>query len=517
MGQGRPWTLRARLVATLLALAAFGLAAVTVTSTVLLRGYLTDRIDEQLVRTGHVVSAGMRSLPPSGSRPQQILPTDFQITLFDTDGQRTAQLGRDGGGPELPAGPLPGGPRSVPGTDGAAGWRVLVVTTQDGSAVIALSLASVQATVVKLLRIELIVGAAVLAVLAVLATGLVRVGLRPLSRIEHTAGLIALDLIALGDIDRRIADTDDRTETGRLGGTLNLMLTRLAEALREKEQSASTLRRFIADASHELRTPVTSIRGFAELFRRGGLNRPEEVARTMRRIEDEATRMGLLVDDLLLLAHLDAHRPISREPVDLITLAHDAVLDAQARDPGRPLTLEVGNGPTVVVGDDSRLRQVLANMLVNALTHTPTGTPIRVALAVLGPDHRVPAAVSGSPTGLMTAGVVVLEVSDIGWGMTQAQASQIFDRFYRADNARTRATGGSGLGLSIAASIVDAHSGRIEVYTSPGEGATFRVELPAAPGAAIPEPRAGDLSFTSVRGECRCISSEGCRASGGRL
>ncbi len=475
MRRGRPWTLRARLVATLLALAAFGLAAVTVTSTVLLRGYLTDRIDEQLVRTSHVVSAGMRSLPPSGSRPQQLLPTDFQITLFDTDGRRTAQLGRGGGGPDLSAGPLPGGPRSVPGTDGTAGWRVLVVTTQDGSAAIALSLASVQATVVTLLRIELIVGAAVLAVLAALATALVRVGLRPLNRIEHTAGLIAC-----GDIDRRIAGTDDRTETGRLGGVLNLMLTRLAEALREKEQSASTLRRFIADASHELRTPVTSIRGFAELFRRGGLNRPEEVARTMRRIEDEATRMGLLVDDLLLLAHLDAHRPISREPVDLITLAHDAVLDAQAHDPGRTITLEIGNGPTAVVGDDSRLRQVVANMLVNALTHTPTGTTIRVALAVLGPDHRVPTAVSGSPTGLMTAGVVVLEVSDTGRGMTQTQASQIFDRFYRADNARTRATGGSGLGLSIAASIVDAHGGRIAVYTAPGEGATFRVELPAA-------------------------------------
>ncbi|MGH3752184.1 MAG: sensor histidine kinase [Pseudonocardiaceae bacterium] len=488
MRRGRPWTLRARLVATLLALAAFGLAAVTVTSTVLLRDYLTDRIDGQLVGLSRVVSAGPRPLPAAGSRPQQILPTDFQITLFDTDGRRTTRLGRDGGGPVLSAGPLPGGPRSVPDTDGAAGWRVLVVTTQDGSAAIAMSLASVQATVVKLLRIELIVSAAVLAVLAVLATSLVRVGLRPLSRIEHTAGLIAR-----GDIDRRIADTDDRSETGRLGGALNLMLTRLAEALREKEQSSSTLRRFIADASHELRTPVTSIRGFAELFRRGGLNRPEEVARTMRRIEDEATRMGLLIDDLLLLAHLDAHRPISREPVDLITLTHDAVLDAQARDPGRPITLEIGNGPTVVVGDDGRLRQVLANMLVNALTHTPTGTPVRVALAVLGPGHRVPAAVSGSPTGLMTAGIVVLEVSDAGQGMTQTQVSQIFDRFYRADNARTRATGGSGLGLSIAASIIDAHGGRIEVYTAPGEGAAFRVELPAAPEQPFLGSRASGL------------------------
>ncbi len=487
MPRGRPWTLRARLVATLLVLSAFGLAGLTVTSTVLLRSYLTDQIDNPLLGLGRAVSSWPRPLPAAGPRPHQ-LPTDFQITLFDTHGRRTAQLGRGDGGPDLPTSPLPGGLYSIPDTGGAAGWRVLVVTTKDGSAAIAMSLASVAATVASLRRIELIVGAAVLAVLAALATVLVRVGLRPLRRIEHTAGLIALGYIELGESDRHITDTDDRTETGRLGGALNLMLTRLADALREKEQAASTLRRFIADASHELRTPVTSIRGFAELFRRGGLNRPQEVARTMRRIEDEATRMGLLVDDLLLLAHLDAHRPISQEPVDLITLTHDAVLDARARDPDRTIALEIGPGPTIVIGDDSRLRQVLANMLANALTHTPAGTTIRVALAVDGgPDHRVPAAVSGAHTDLTAAEVVVLEVSDTGPGMTPPQASQIFDRFYRADNARTRATGGSGLGLSIAASIVEAHGGRIEVYTAPGDGATFRVELPAAPEAARPE------------------------------
>jgi len=230
------------------------------------------------------------------------------------------------------------------------------------------------------------------------------------------------------------------------------------------------MRRFVADASHELRTPLTSIRGFAELFRQDGAADLATASHLLRRIEDEAARMGLLVDDLLLLARLDQQRPLRRRPVDVLDLAAGAVLDAQLLAPDREIDLirlDDSDAPLVVTGDEARLRQVIGNLVANALRHTPPGTPFRIAV---GRSPR--------PDG---HDEIVIEVADEGPGLTPEQAERVFERFYRADPARSRASGGTGLGLSIAAALVEAHNGTIGVTSTPGEGATFQVRLPAAP------------------------------------
>jgi two-component system OmpR family sensor kinase len=273
--------------------------------------------------------------------------------------------------------------------------------------------------------------------------------------------------IAAGDLSRRVERAGGRGEVGRLGEALNAMLHQIEEAFADRERAAAELqrseerlRRFIADASHELRTPLTSIRGHAELFRRGAAADPEALAQAMRRIEGEAQRMGLLVDDLLLLARLDEGRPLDHAPVDLTAVATDAVTDARAVEPDRPFELDV-DGPVTVQGDNARLHQLAANLLSNARTHTPSTTPVRVSVRREG-DHAV------------------LEVSDRGPGMDPAQAARVFERFYRADVSRARLSGGSGLGLSIVAAVAEAHGGAVAVDTAPGEGATFSVRLPAA-------------------------------------
>jgi two-component system OmpR family sensor kinase len=240
------------------------------------------------------------------------------------------------------------------------------------------------------------------------------------------------------------------------------------------------MRRFVADASHELRTPLTSIRGFAELYRQA----PDQadVERVMRRIEDEAARMGILVDDLLLLARLDQQRPLQQAPVDLLTIAADAVHDACAIAPDRPVTLDVANTdpPPVVVGDEARLRQVLGNLVGNALQHTAPGTPVTVRV-----NTRRGSADGG-------AGWATLEVADEGTGLAPADAERVFERFYRADASRSRDDGGAGLGLAIVAALVAGHGGRVSVDTAPGSGATFRVELPlGAVTAPVAETTSG--------------------------
>jgi two-component system OmpR family sensor kinase len=255
-----------------------------------------------------------------------------------------------------------------------------------------------------------------------------------------------------------VEPADDRTEVGQLGLSLNSMLGQIEAAFSAQQESESRLRRFVADASHELRTPLTSIRGYAELFRRGAADRPEDLAKAMRRIEQEAARMGVLVDDLLLLTRLDQGRPLEREPVDLARVAADAVDDARAVDPDREITLDTPERPTVT-GDDVRLRQVMGNLLTNARQHTPPGTPVHVRVAT-------------------EDGSAIVEVADEGPGLTPDQAVRVFERFYRADESRTRERGGTGLGLAIVAAITEAHGGKAAVETAPGAGARFRVELP---------------------------------------
>ncbi|MFI0481246.1 sensor histidine kinase [Actinomadura sp. 9N215] len=281
----------------------------------------------------------------------------------------------------------------------------------------------------------------------------VRRATRPLEEIAATAARIGD-----GDLARRLAVHGPKTEVGRLAEALNGMLAQIEASFREREASRDRLRRFVADASHELRTPVATVRGYAELFRRGAADRPEDLAKAMRRIESEAERMGRLVDEMLLLARLDQGRPLEREPVDLSALAADAVADAAVVDEDRPLTLET-SGPVVVTGDAERLRQVLDNLLANVRRHTPPATPATVRVSERG-------------------GRAVLEVADEGPGIPADDRARVFERFYRADESRSRDRGGSGLGLSIVAAVAQAHGGRASVADAPGGGAVFTITLP---------------------------------------
>src|ERR1019366_8508316 len=255
----------------------------------------------------------------------------------------------------------------------------------------------------------------------------VRIGLRPLEKMADTAGEIAA-----GDLSRRVEETDDRTEVGRLGAALNVMLGRIESAFREREASEARLRRFVADASHELRTPLTSIRGYAELFQHGLADRPADLDTAMRRIDSESTRMAGLVDDLLLLARLDQGRPLEREPVDLSILAADAAHDAGAVDPSRTFTCEAPPSCTII-GDEGRLRQLLGNLVANALAYTPAGSPLELEVVLEPAEGRSPDRAR-------------ISVVDHGPGIAPDSAPHVFERFWRAYSGRVRAQGGPGVG-----------------------------------------------------------------------
>jgi two-component system, OmpR family, sensor kinase len=330
-----------------------------------------------------------------------------------------------------------------------------------GYIVVAIPIQSLDATLSRLTAIDILVSATVLAVLAGVGYLVVRLGMRPLEEIEATAGAIAA-----GDLSRRVEHEDDRTEVGRLGASLNEMLQQIDHAFSEQRASENRLRQFLADASHELRTPLTSIRGYSELFRRGAASRPDDLASSMRRIEDEATRMGVLVDDLLLLARLDQGRPLEQRPVDLAVIATEAAQQAAIVAPGRPVSLEAPS-PVVVTGDEQRLRQLVSNLVGNAIEHTPEGTRIAISVSASGDQAR-------------------LVVRDEGPGVDEVHRARIFERFYRADPSRARESGGAGLGLSIVASIANAHGGHAYLAQEGWTGATFVVEMPLA---WVPEPK----------------------------
>jgi len=331
-----------------------------------------------------------------------------------------------------------------------------------GAIVVTASLKPIRDTLQHLLIVELGVGLGVLVLTGGLGVALARQATRPLEEIAVTA-----DAIAAGDMDRRVPAGRSGSETGRVARALNAMLTQIQDAFGRRDATEARLRTFVADASHELSTPLTSIRGYAELFHRGLQNRPEDLAKALQRIESEATRMGLLVDELLTLASFDAGRPLARDPVDLRSIAHDAAVDLRAVDPTREVGLDAAH-PVIVVGDEARLRQVAANLVSNVRRHTPAGTSVTVRA------HQ-------------EDGVGLLEVADAGPGMTAEQAAKVFDRFYRVDKARSRAMGGAGLGLAIVASIAEAHGGQASVKTAEGWGTTFTVAIPLA----APPPDAG--------------------------
>jgi two-component system OmpR family sensor kinase len=358
--------------------------------------------------------------------------------------------------PDLPAHMTVGEPITV-GSTGSSGLRYRAVAEPlrgGGMTIAAIPLTEVDAALSGLLLIEGLVFGSVLLALGAGAWWIVRIGLRPLDAIGATAGAIAA-----GDLARRVEPAEQRTEIGRLGLSLNAMLARLEEAFAERGASEERLRRFLADASHELRTPLSSIRGYAELFRIGAASRPEDVEKAMARIEDEAARMGVLVEDLLALARLDEVRERIREPVDLTALAGDAVDDARAVAPERAISLRGDDASVVVDGDPGQLRQVLANLLRNALVHTPPGTPVEVSVGARNGD-------------------ATLAVRDFGPGLPSGEPSELFDRFWRADPGRGRGRAGAGLGLAIVAGIVAAHGGRAEAADADGGGARFEVVLP---------------------------------------
>jgi two-component system OmpR family sensor kinase len=306
----------------------------------------------------------------------------------------------------------------------------------------------------RLIAVEAVVGSVVAAALGVMAWWVIHLGVRPIKRMTAAAATIGE-----GDLAHRVPEVDPRTEAGELGSALNRMLAQIESAFDERTRAENRLRQFVADASHELRTPLATIRGYAELYRAGALEQRDQLSDAMRRTEQEAIRMGRLVDDLLLLARLDQGRPLDAAPVDLAGVAADAASDARAIDPSRRVDART-EGPAVVAGDEFRLRQVVANLVGNALVHTEPGTPIEITTA-------------------RCDGRVVLCVTDHGPGMAPETAARAFERFYRADPSRSRHRGGSGLGLAIVDATVRAHGGTVSLETAAGRGTTVRVELPA--------------------------------------
>ena len=464
MAHPRSLPLRVGLVAAMLVLVACGLLASGVAVTSILRHSLLNRVDQSLLDASTGWAQEPRGDLPTDQGPNPARPpSDFYVQVVDTVGTVWMAINDRKARPALPdsadVGPVPVTIGSV--NDSAVKWRAFSVRAPNGEVTtVAMDLSALQSTLDSLLWLQTGIGVVVLVVLGVLGSWVVHRSLQPLDEVEKTAVAIAA-----GQLDRRVPQGDPRTEVGQLSLALNGMLAQIQRAVASADASAERarnseerMRRFITDAGHELRTPLTTIRGFAELYRQGAAR---DVEMLMSRIESESRRMGVLVEDLLLLARLDAQRPLERLRVDLLALASDAVHDARATAPARTITLEVLDGPGTpeVLGDDARLRQVLGNLVANALQHTAETAAITVRVGTDGAD-------------------AVLEVDDAGDGMSEADARRVFERFYRADTSRARASGGAGLGLSIVDSLVGAHGGRVSVTTAPGRGCRFRVSMP---------------------------------------
>ncbi|MER7166580.1 HAMP domain-containing sensor histidine kinase [Micromonospora sp. NPDC000207] len=499
--------LRVKLIAAVLLLVAAALLVISSLTTFFLRTYLVDQVDAELHSSARNVEIAVAAQQVSRFK----FPTDYLVVVTDPATGLTDSWGYDEQRfteADLPPWPgdtagferLAGEPFTVKAQGSEVSWRMLYTELPNGQWVaIGQHLTDADRAVTRLIWIDLLVGGAVLVMLASIGAAIVRTSLKPLMEIEQTAAAIAG-----GDLSRRVPDPEEgqvyaTSELGRLSRALNVMLAQIEAAFTARaaseiaarsaevgardaalaaqasearaRRSEERMRQFVADASHELRTPLTTIRGFAELYRQGAARTPEETAGLLRRIEDEAARMGLLVEDLLLLARLDRERPLSLAPVELPVLAGDAVQAARAVAPDRRIDLEIapGSGPLVVLGDDARLRQVIGNLMTNALTHTPAEALVTLRLRAEPGDQAV------------------IEVVDTGPGLSPEQSDRVFERFYRADAARTRRAGGvtgTGLGLAIVAALVAVHQGTVEAGETPGGGATFRVRLPLAPTGA---------------------------------
>ena len=473
-------SLRRRLLAGLI-----GVAAVLVVTNVVLSStiqrFLLDRLDRQLIEVssrpvfrddGHRGPGGDHGFPSSDAQtlseyfiaagdPNQDTLTPYGSALRDEN--EAPLLLRSQVLANLTDRSSEARPFTAPATQGKGRWRLVAVEDpREGAIIVGISLDEVDKTIERIRLVQVFGTLAVLASLGLVSWWMLRLGVHPIEDMARTA-----DAIAAGDLSQRVEHPGERTEAGRLGVALNSMLSRIEEAFLAQEASEARVRRFAADASHELRTPLTSIQGYAELWRAGGLRDEGELSEAMRRMEQEARRMGTLVEDLLLLARLDQRRPMELGQVRLHDIAADAVKDARAVEPDRQIELVAE--PVTVHGDEMRLRQVVSNLLANARAHTPPGTAVRVTVGAAGSQAR-------------------MEVTDEGPGMEPEVAAKVFERFYRADKSRARAQahGGAGLGLSIVAAIAEAHGGTAQVSSAVGHGSTFTVTLPLSPSMTAP-------------------------------
>ncbi|MEV6305302.1 HAMP domain-containing sensor histidine kinase [Actinoplanes sp. NPDC051861] len=477
-------TLRTRLVLIVAVLSAIALVVANVAGLILIRTYLQDRIDEQLVGISRPMTDN--TPPPNGFVPRgrfrigpdQVMYLYHADGTLDTDRSSAADDARPVVAPlaEVVERAATGRPYTV-STPQGTDWRMMAAPlgTSGGYLLIGSSLVEVEQTTERLLLIDAGVMVLVLGLLGAGAAFVVRLGLRPLTEM----GKAAADISA-GNLSHRIPASDPHTEPGRLGLALNAMLTRIENEVGARTAADQRLRQFVADASHELRTPLTSIRGFAELYRRGGAPPGPVLDETMARIEGEAGRMGVLVEDLLMLARLDRQRTLDLRPVDLLEIVADTIRDAHARAPERAVRLADEFEPATVLGDDHGLRQVATNLVANALNHTPPGTMVTAQIVNIRFVMDEAAAARSGPVTLSAGDhAAVLEVSDDGPGVPEEHAARVFERLYRADSSRSRMKGGgSGLGLAIVAAIVHQHGGWVELHSTPGGGATFRVLLP---------------------------------------
>jgi two-component system OmpR family sensor kinase len=480
-------SLRARLLLAVGAVALIALIAADVATYSAFRSFLFHQVDqsletahpplEQALNSGQTLDVGTVARLAPGMFVEVRGPGGENlgaVPAFERGGQQVA--------PALPGhidvgqpsqGPGPGEPATYltvgSVTQGGPQFRVRASALLGGNQlVLAAPLTDTSGSLHRLVLIELAVTGGALAAAAVLGWWVVRVGLRPLREVERTA-----DAIAEGDLTRRVPEAPPSTEVGRLARALNAMLERIQDAFRQRDKteaelrrSEERLRRFVADASHELRTPLAAVSAYAELFERGARTQPEDLARVMAGVRSETARMGLLVEDLLLLARLDEGRPLERRPVELVRVVAEAVDAAQMVDASWPAQL-VASEPVDVVGDPARLRQVVDNLLANVRAHTPPGTRTTVRVAREGSE-------------------AVVDVSDDGPGLNAEQAEKAFERFYRAEVSRSRQHGGAGLGLSIVAAIVAAHGGTVGVTDTEGGGATFTIRLPTDQAGTAP-------------------------------
>ena len=480
----RTWSLRSRLTLGVVILTAIGFFSASLVTQSLLKNYLTKEVDNQLrtitngtferiqqsgiaheVNEGRHIDAGHGPLGKGLSTPLNRIPTSASLTLLDVKGTVIGGIGGDLNAAPISnylTGLLPAEVAShgekpftidAPGAD----FRVIAraLPNNAGTVVAAQSLRDLDRTTSRLGYLFGLIGFALLLLIALASRTVIKVSLRPLEDAEQTA-----EEIAAGNLSARMPDANPSTEVGRLVTSLNAMLTRIEDAFSVRTESENKLRRFVADASHELRTPITAIRGFSELHRQGAVTGEKETTELIGRIENESKRMGSLVEDLLLLARLDQAREMESKPVDINKVVEDAVISARAAGPEHPVALNTSDSEIFTLGDEVRIHQVIANLLANARAHTPAGTPITVSVR-------------------STDAGVEIAVADKGPGLNAEDQKRIFERFYRADSSRVR-TGpdGSGLGLSIVDAVMRAHGGSVSVESTPGEGATFTLHFP---------------------------------------